>query len=202
MINIKTKTKKILIVVDYQYDFVSKKGALPVEGADTIWKNIQEKINDKSYDFIIYTFDTHNKKDYYNSEESKSFPNIHCEFGTKGWWLYKIQPRSNDIKRMYHNRIIPADIVINEEFFFVKDKFSIWEGNPDYKDFFNNAFEKDIQIDICGVAEDVCVSMNGIGLKENGYTNVNVLSNCVKSIGNNETIVNISRMKEYGIKYV
>ena len=195
MINYKTNSKKILIVVDYQYDFVSTKGALPVKNAKFMWRNIQKRIDDPSYENIIYTFDTHEKEEYFKSEESKTFPNIHCEFGTKGWWLYKISPRNKEIKRFYNNRIKPCDIVINDEFFFVKDLFSIWEGNKGFKDFFTNGFDKDTQIDVCGVAEDVCVSMFVIGLIENGFTNVNVISECVKGINIEETKPNVDKMK-------
>lgn len=194
--------KKVLVIVDYQDDFVNPKGKLYVSGAEKIKKEIQERINSKDYEYIIYTFDTHNKKDYENSEESKLFPFIHCEFGTNGWWLYDIKPLNyeeylNEFKKMSKAK----DIQINNEFFIIKDKFNVWEGNKDYENFFTNNFPNDEYIvDICGVAEDICVAFNIIGLLERKYE-VNILKNAVKGINNKETIKNIEKIKNLGVIY-
>jgi len=44
---------KILIVVDYQNDFVDPQGALPVPNATEIAENIQKEINNEDFDFVI-----------------------------------------------------------------------------------------------------------------------------------------------------
>ena len=175
--------KKILIVVDYQYDFASPEGNLSVSGADTIVDNIQNLINDKSFDNIIYTMDTHNLTDYNNSEEGKLFP-IHCEFNTPGWDFYKIKPRNNSIKTLIEEGVMEktVDFSINEEYVFIKDKFSIWEGNQDYEEFFLSKFDKNTEIVICGVALDVCVFEHAKGLINRGFRNVTIKSEAVKGI--------------------
>lgn len=195
--------KKVLIIVDYQEDFVNPKGKLYINGAEKIKNKIQKKINSNEYENIIYTFDTHNIKDYKNSEESKLFPNIHCEFNTKGWWLYGIKPLNNKKYLEEFKKIdVAKDINIDNEFFIIKDKFDIWLGNNNYENFFINKFPNDEYIiEICGVAEDVCVSANVIGLLKRNYK-VNVLKECVKGINTKETIVNINEMKKLGVIYV
>lgn len=78
---------KILVVVDYQNDFVD--GALGFKGADKLDEKIVSKINEYLHngDKIFYTMDTH-REDYLNTREGKQLPVPHCIFGTKGWELY------------------------------------------------------------------------------------------------------------------
>ena len=191
--------KKIFVVVDYQQDFVDPQGALPVPNADKIWQNIQDKIDSNDYTDIIYTFDTHTPTDYDNSFEKTLFPNIHCEFGTNGWNLFRITPKNND---KFQNDLISLKNenipFINleytsektNEFFFTKNLFDIWQGNNMYADWFTTNFNKDeVIIDVAGVATEFCVKMNIIGLIDRGYK-VNILTECIKSItdeGNTET---------------
>lgn len=173
--------QKILIVVDYQYDFVT--GALPVAEADTIAENIQKEIDNPSYDTVIYTLDTHIAEDYFNSPEGQMFP-IHCEFNTPGWDFYKIKPRNREVAMIINEGLLeePKDFSIKNEFVFMKDKFSIWEGNSSYENWFKTNFDKDVEIYIVGVATDFCVFFNANGYHNFGYKNVNVISNCTKGI--------------------
>ena len=191
--------KKIFVVVDYQQDFVDPQGALPVPNADKIWQNIQDKIDSNDYTDIIYTFDTHTTTDYDNSFEKTLFPNIHCEFGTNGWNLFRITPKNNDkfqndLKSLKNENIPFINLEYTSEktneFFFTKNLFDIWQGNNMYADWFTTNFNKDeVIIDIAGVATEFCVKMNIIGLIDRGYK-VNILTECIKSItdeGNTET---------------
>jgi len=79
--------KKILVVVDYQNDFVN--GALGFEKAAKLENSIVEKI--KKYknngDEVVFTFDTHTE-DYLNTQEGRNLPISHCVKGTPGWQLY------------------------------------------------------------------------------------------------------------------
>jgi len=197
--------RKILIVVDYQYDFVSKNGKLSIDNSEKIEKKIQNLIDSNIYEDIIYTFDTHNKKDYKLSEESKIFPNIHCEFGKKGWWLYKIKPKSNEeVKKLYNNQMYPRNLKINNEYFFIKDKFSIWEGCEEYEIFIKNKYEKNkknIEFDVCGVAMDVCVNMNILGLVERGYK-VNLINEATMAITETSKIKTIKDLKKLDVNIV
>lgn len=194
--------KKVLVVVDYQDDFANPKGKLYVQDGEKIKDFVQNLINSNEYESIIYTFDTHNKKDYENSEESKLFPFIHCEFGTNGWWLYGIKPLNyEEYLEEFKKMNIARDIQINNEYFIIKDKFDVWVGNDDYENFFTNNFPNEIYtVDVCGVAEDVCVALDVIGLLERGYK-VNVIKNAVKGIYNEATIPNIEKMKNLGVIY-
>ncbi len=79
--------KKLLIVVDYQVDFVS--GTLGNPYAAAIEENICKKIKDRrreGYD-VWFTFDTHGA-DYADTQEGRRLPVAHCLKGTPGWALY------------------------------------------------------------------------------------------------------------------
>lgn len=79
--------KEILLVIDYQNDFVD--GALGFPQAVLLENAIAEKI--KMYRNngaeIIFTFDTHTGE-YLNTQEGRNLPVVHCIKGTEGWNLY------------------------------------------------------------------------------------------------------------------
>ena len=79
--------KKLLIVVDYQKDFVD--GALGFDGAEKFEKPIADKITDyrNRGDEIEFTFDTHGEA-YMTTEEGRNLPVMHCLEGSDGWQLY------------------------------------------------------------------------------------------------------------------
>lgn len=79
--------KKILIVVDFQNDFVD--GALGFEKAKALDEIIYNKINKYREDGwrIAFTFDTH-FENYLDTREGKYLPVKHCLFNTDGWKLF------------------------------------------------------------------------------------------------------------------
>lgn len=80
--------KKLLIVVDYQNDFVN--GSLGFSGADHIYPYILsliETYKEEKQD-IVFTRDTH-YDDYLESEEGKHLPIKHCVENTEGIKFYK-----------------------------------------------------------------------------------------------------------------
>ncbi|MEI3535450.1 MAG: isochorismatase family protein [Bacilli bacterium] len=79
--------KRLLIVVDYQNDFVD--GALGFEKAKELEPYLVNLIEEykKNNDDIIYTMDTH-QENYLQTEEGKYIPVVHCIRGTKGHELY------------------------------------------------------------------------------------------------------------------
>ncbi len=79
--------KKLLIVVDYQNDFVS--GALGFPGAREIEDAVCEKIRayQSAGDDVVCTLDTH-EENYLETQEGKKLPVPHCLYGTEGWRLY------------------------------------------------------------------------------------------------------------------
>jgi Amidases related to nicotinamidase len=78
---------RILIVVDYQNDFVN--GSLGFEKAAKLEEAIVRKMEAyrRSGDEIAFTFDTHGA-DYLQTQEGKKLPVPHCIKNTPGWNLY------------------------------------------------------------------------------------------------------------------
>ena len=81
--------KKLLVVVDYQNDFVD--GALGFDGADSIEDEIVKLIDEfeKNNDYVAFTLDTH-ERDYLNTTEGQNLPVEHCIKGTEGWQVRPI----------------------------------------------------------------------------------------------------------------
>ena len=75
---------KVLVVVDYQNDFVN--GVLGTKEALAIKENIKNKISKarSNGDIVVFTRDTHNE-DYMCSQEGKYLPVPHCIKDTNGW---------------------------------------------------------------------------------------------------------------------
>ena len=131
--------KKLLIVVDYQNDFVD--GALGFPGAEKLDDIIAGKIQDyrKNNQEVIFTLDTH-RPDYLETEEGRKLPVPHCLEGTKGHELY------GKVKDL----VKPTDSV------FIKDTFpSLDLGNylrgKDYQ-----------EIELCGLVSYICVLSNAV----------------------------------------
>ena len=78
---------KMLVVVDYQKDFVD--GTLGFPGAETLDAGIAAKIREyaQAGGFIVQTMDTH-QPDYLTTREGKHLPVLHCTEGTPGWETY------------------------------------------------------------------------------------------------------------------
>lgn len=78
---------KILIVVDYQKDFVD--GSLGFDKAVALEKGICQKIEQYKQhgDDVVFTFDTH-YDNYLQTQEGKKLPVPHCIKNTEGWNLF------------------------------------------------------------------------------------------------------------------
>ncbi len=79
--------KKLLVVVDYQKDFVN--GSLGFIGAELLDKRIAEKIRfcRQNNADVAFTFDTH-EENYLSTQEGKKLPIPHCIKNTDGWQLF------------------------------------------------------------------------------------------------------------------
>ena len=79
--------KKILVVVDYQKDFVN--GSLGFDKAATLEKAIGLKIEKykQNGDEVVFTLDTHNDN-YMQTQEGRNLPFPHCIRNTEGWNVY------------------------------------------------------------------------------------------------------------------
>ena len=133
--------KKLLIIVDYQNDFVD--GALGFEGAELIGKVIKGKIENylNNNHHIIYTFDTHNE-DYMNTVEGSKLPVPHCLKGSKGW---EIKDEVN-----YLNKAIKT---------FEKPTFPSLELANNLKE---NPYD---EVELCGLVSNICVISNAVMVK-------------------------------------
>lgn len=131
--------KKLLIVVDYQVDFVS--GTLGNENAVAIENRIAEKIDNYRADGwdIAFTFDTH-YSDYENTQEGRKLPVRHCIESSDGWQLYgKVRECKRDCDKAFW-------------------KYSF--GSADLFEFLKGS-EYD-KIELCGVVTDICVISNAV----------------------------------------
>lgn len=132
---------KLLVVVDYQNDFVS--GSLGFEDAVKIDENIAEKVRKYRAEGadIIYTMDTHTEE-YFETQEGKKLPVLHCINGTEGWKLFgKTGAECKDAMTLGKSTFGSLDLV------------SIAEAR-DYD-----------EIELCGVVTNICVIANAVLLK-------------------------------------
>ena len=93
--------KRLLIVVDYQNDFVD--GALGFEGAELLDERIARKIDAyrDAGDIVCFTLDTHHK-DYLETQEGEKLPIPHCIEGTEGHGLYgEVSDRVHDSDEVF-----------------------------------------------------------------------------------------------------
>lgn len=131
------KKRKLLLVVDYQKDFVD--GSLGFEKAESLYEGIYNKIT--SYidngDDVIFTKDTHSVT-YLNTREGRNLPIEHCIYGTDGHELY------GDLEK------------------FVKRENVIFK--PSFGSMLDTSihFNKYDEIEIVGVVTNICVISNAV----------------------------------------
>ena len=151
--------KKLLVVVDYQNDFVD--GALGFDGADKIEQNIVSLIEQFASENqeIVFTMDTH-FDDYMETVEGANLPVPHCIRGTKGWELReKLIPYTKG-RKVFEKQTFPSD-QLGE---YVRE-------------------EKFDEIYLCGLVSDICVFSNAIVVKafSSPKTKIKVVRNATDS---------------------
>ena len=130
---------KLLIVVDFQNDFVD--GALGFDGADKLEDKICDRIKKarKDNEQIIFTFDTH-EENYLNTQEGKFLPVEHCIKGSNGHKLYgKV-----------------AELVEKEDILIEKPTF----GSIELCDYLKE--HQFSEIELCGLVSNICILSNAI----------------------------------------
>lgn len=134
--------KKLLIVVDYQNDFVT--GSLGFPKAEKLEAQIAEKIRTyrQNGDEIAFTMDTHTN-DYENTQEGKMLPVSHCIEGSPGWELY------GEIK----------DLRLNTDACFYKPAFGSAELFEYLKD------KQYDSVELAGLVSNICVISNAVLVK-------------------------------------
>jgi nicotinamidase-related amidase len=146
--NKENEMSKILVVVDYQNDFVT--GSLGFAGAKNIEHIIYDKIQTCLHNnhHVFFTMDTHDAA-YEKSKEGSLFP-AHCQINEDGWHLYgKVQEFENSGNKNIH--------------FINKDTY----GTAMLPDFIESTQEKSSieEIELCGVVTNICVIANAFILQ-------------------------------------
>lgn len=107
--------KKLLIVIDYQKDFVD--GALGFKKAETLEEGIYNKVKKylENEDKVVFTYDTH-FENYLETREGKNLPIPHCYINTEGHDLYGKLKEFKNIKNTFHYNkqsfgMAPKDII-------------------------------------------------------------------------------------------
>jgi len=138
-------SRKILVVVDMQNDFISGPlGNAECMGAVDAVVNV---ITTGDYDSILVTQDTHTP-DYRNTNEGRHLPVVHCVDGTNGWEC------EDRVKEALNGNKAPKT-------YFKKGTFgslSLAEYLTDAEHGIKNGPET--QIDFCGVCTGICVISN------------------------------------------
>ncbi len=133
--------KKLLVVVDYQNDFVN--GSLGFPEAELLDEPIAAKVaayREEGAD-IIYTMDTHGPA-YLDMQEGRKLPVVHCQNGTEGWKLYgKTGEACKDAMTIGKHTFGSFDLAMMA---------------------LNNGYD---QIELCGVVSNICVMANAVLLK-------------------------------------
>lgn len=164
----------VALIVDFQKDFVLPSGRLHVGGAENLISLMTDYLDHKIEDLagVLFTFDSHYEETYFQSSEHtvSGFP-IHCVYGTDG---HKLALESF------------AKFLIDDDYTNVmtlhKGVFDMWEEpnpvvqsiDPLYQTFltrdslFQYVKEKDMTVEVSGVASDYCVRSAIRGLVERG----------------------------------
>lgn len=133
---------KLLVVVDYQNDFVN--GSLGFEGAELLDRKIAHKIRDYHNEGseVVFTMDTH-QPDYLLTQEGKKLPVEHCIEDTQGHRLYGFTAKERTDK----------DKV------FYKDTF----GSLELADYLK--FRDYESVELVGLVSNMCVLSNAVMVK-------------------------------------
>ena len=171
--------RKILVVVDYQYDFFSPDGALYVNGGEKLQEKIANII--PNFDHVIFTLDWHPVEHCSFKENGGQWP-THCVAGSIGAGIplnliknsksYSITTKGTNISEeeygafSYKNNFIVALDYLFEKTLNLEED---WRTRSGY------ILSKTDEIVICGIAGDYCV--------------LETLKNIVKHIGNDKVSV-------------
>lgn len=130
--------KRLLIVIDYQVDFVS--GSLGFPKASLLENPICKKTQEaKTHsDTILYTMDTH-ENNYLSTLEGKNLPVPHCIRGTPGWNLYgKVRDLLKDANCFEKSSFGCAQLIP----YLQKENFG--------------------EVELCGLVSNICVLSNAV----------------------------------------
>ena len=135
-------TKKTLIVVDMQNDFID--GPLGNDECKQAVPAVIDAVNNGGYTDVILTRDTHGDN-YLNTQEGRKLPVVHCIKGTDGWQINeKVKTALKDAvvidKPTFGSKILAEEITKIAE-------------------------KEDITVTLVGLCTDICVVSNAILIK-------------------------------------
>ena len=177
--------KKLLVVIDYQKDFVD--GALGFKKAETLEEGIYNKV--KSYldngNKVIFTYDTH-YENYLETREGKHLPVPHCYIGTEGHELYGRLVEFKNTENTFH---------YNKEAFGIAPKDMIKISSEVGSEFY--------EIEFVGVVSDICVISNVVTFQSQ-YINAQVIvdSNLCASFDDNMHEKTMDVMKSLQVEVI
>ena len=157
--------RKLLLIVDYQYDFVAPKGSLTAgKPAQAIEKFLIKKIAayQAAGDDVLCTMDTHPAEGWTGEQpEGDHFP-IHCAEGSEGWHLY--------------GKLAALGLETLTKSSYMLDTTDL--------DWLVRQYDS---IELAGVATDICVLQNAIGLYNHAANHglkvtFSVASDCVAAL--------------------
>lgn len=129
--------KKLLVVVDFQNDFID--GSLGTPEATAIVPNVLDKIASYTLEERVATQDTH-FSDYLTTQEGQNLPVIHCVKDTFGWEIRK-------------------EAQLGYRQIFEKNTF----GSLELAEFVRD--EKFNEVELIGICTDICVVSNALLIK-------------------------------------
>lgn len=184
--------KKILVVVDVQYDFCNPNGALFVPGGDIVVDKIKDII--PNFDFVLFTKDAHGLNHCSFKENGGIWP-MHCVWNSIGEGIpvellkaakdYGIVPKGgNDDEEEYGAFSDDMDFFINIEY--AVDPEGIC--NKPFRAYCDDVDE----LVVCGIAGDYCVveTLKNIVKWFKDTTRIKVYTDGVVSIDDGTTLKN------------
>lgn len=190
---------KTLIIVDFQYDFANKKGALYVNGAGAAEKKIINLLNsNKDINNVIFTMDWHEYCDESFEINGGKWP-IHCLQNTIGAGVSE-----KLVKSCWQNGLVPEFIYKGDcpdtEEYGAFSKFYYDETGVELTNHNTNNSVKILNKDVivCGLAGDYCVKETIQNLLKTNL-NIEVFTDGIASIDDGTTLNNFIQEKELSI---
>lgn len=175
--------KKILVVVDYQYDFFNPNGALYVNGGEKLQDKIEAII--PNFDKVFFTLDSHPLNHCSFKDNGGQWP-THCVMNTIGYGIpVSMMKLAKDYTFVYKGEMEDMEEygAWSDEVDFSMDIGMCWdidemlpyEKGSDYDEYLKKHYEYVDEIVVCGIAGDYCV--------------VETLKNIVKYMGTDKVSV-------------
>ncbi|MBR4338873.1 MAG: isochorismatase family protein [Bacteroidaceae bacterium] len=149
--------KKLLLIVDAQYDFIN--GSLPVPGAEKAMDELSRWMDEQkcgTYENVVLTADFH-------TWEHVSFGRwpVHCVAHTQGAAIWQTV-----LEAAY--KLCPQTKVLTKGTLKGREEYSILKNAVSRRKLLPLLDEAE-QIDVCGIAGDVCVLDTLKDLAQSGY---------------------------------